>query len=171
MAGVSGWQPKLHGQGGNKTWVKIPERLAVGVVSRRTVYTRNCVVLHMERSIEKRSRNALQPAALFKLMEQKGKYITKSKRIRQLEKQVEELQKQIEALTIYLDQSHQMLLRSNPRLAESLKRDWEEFNPPPPTPKQPKQRYKTLPLLPRADLVLTRDSSGRLVASPRPNKV
>ncbi|GAX41543.1 hypothetical protein NIES4075_25160 [Tolypothrix sp. NIES-4075] len=104
-------------------------------------------------------------------METKGKYITKSKRIRQLEKQVEELQKQIEILTIYLDRSHEMLLRSNPRLAESLKRDWEEINPPAPKPKQPKRRYKTLPLLPRADLVLTRDSSGRLVASPRPNKV
>jgi hypothetical protein len=106
-------------------------------------------------------------------MEQKGKYITKSKRIRQLEKQVEELQKHIEALTIYLDRSHSMLLRSNPRLAESLKRDWSEINPlaTPPTPKQPKQRYKSLPLLPRADLVLTRDSEGRLVASPRPNKV
>jgi hypothetical protein len=110
-------------------------------------------------------------------MEEKGKYITKSKRIRQLEKQVEELKKQIEALTIYLDQSHQMLLRSNPRLARSLERDWEDSLPPPPvtpppTPKQPKQRYKSLPLLPRADLVLTRDANGRLVSSPqRPNKV
>jgi uncharacterized protein (DUF924 family) len=108
-------------------------------------------------------------------MEQKGKYITKSKRIRQLEKQVEELQKQIEALTIYLDQSHSMLLRSNPRMYKSLKRDWEEINPlatpTPKQPKQPKQRYKSLPLLPRADLVLTRDEQGRLVASPRPNKV
>lgn len=111
----------------------------------------------------------------FIYMEQKGKYITKSKRITSLEKQVSELQKHIEALTIYLDQSHQMLLRSNPRLAQSLQRDWEEFNPlampTPKQPKQPKQRYKSLPLLPRADLVLTRDSSGRLVASPRPNKV
>ncbi|MCV3213033.1 hypothetical protein OGM63_05740 [Plectonema radiosum NIES-515] len=111
-----------------------------------------------------------------------GKYITKSKRIRQLEKQVLELQKHIEALTIYLDQSHEMLLRSSPRLARSLERDWQEFRVqrgldmseeinPPPKSKQPKPMYKSLPLLARPDALLTRDPNGRLVASPRPDKV
>lgn len=105
-------------------------------------------------------------------MEQKGKYITKSKRIRQLEKQVEELQKQVETLTIRLDQTSGMLLRSRPRLACSLLRDWEESQPPsPPKRQNGRRRYIKLPLLPRADLVLTRDSNGRLVPSPRPNKV
>jgi predicted RNase H-like nuclease (RuvC/YqgF family) len=74
--------------------------------------------------MERRKRSDRASAAsrlhFLNLMEQKGKYITKSKRITSLEKQVEELQKQIETLTIYLDRSHEMLLRSNPRLAQSL---------------------------------------------------
>jgi hypothetical protein len=103
-------------------------------------------------------------------METKGKYTTKSKRISQLEKQVSELQKQVEILTIRLDQTSEMLLRSRPRLACSLLRDWEESQPPPiPMQKEPRQRkqpkqpYKSPPLLPRADLVLMRDANGHLV--------
>jgi predicted nucleic acid-binding Zn-ribbon protein len=103
-------------------------------------------------------------------MEQKGKYITKSKRITSLEKQVEELQKQIEALTIYLDQSHKMLLRSNPRLAESLKRDWEKINHHRQHRNNQNSGIRVYPYYLVLTPVLTRDSNGRLVASPRPNK-
>lgn len=164
---------RLHGQGGNKTWVKIPFEVVVGVVSRRTVYARNCVVLHMERRKKSDRATPCSRLHLYLLMEEKGKYITKSKRIRQLEKQVSELQKQVEILTIRLDQTSEMLLRSRPRLACSLLRDWEESQPPPipmqkeprqrKQPKQPKQPYKSPPLLPRADLVLMRDANGHLV--------
>lgn len=101
-------------------------------------------------------------------MEPKGKYVTKKKRIRQLENQVEELQNRIQVLTDLLQQSNEMLLQSRPNLARSIERDWHQVHPEPIEPKQRAQRsYRQLPLLPRPDLILRRDENGHFVVSKK----
>lgn len=109
----------------------------------------------------------------------KKKYVTKNKRIKILQQEVEQLKQQITRLTLQLDAANEQILADNPKLANSLEKDWfkdsqtEERKP-------GKKRKRKLPILPdarivKADgLVLTRDSEGRLVyrekedASPTP---
>ncbi|MEH2279234.1 MAG: hypothetical protein V7K40_31725 [Nostoc sp.] len=109
----------------------------------------------------------------------KGKYVTRKKRIRQLEKEIEQLLTQVKTLTELLDNAHGMIYRSHPGLARAVEEDFhEELLPselPPSAKKPPRCKIRNLPLAPRADLVIERDQNGRLIikgtansSSPRP---
>lgn len=57
----------------------------------------------------------------------KTKYVTRKKRIRQLEAEIEQLKTQVKILTEMLDRTNAMLLRSRPRLARAVERDMHEY--------------------------------------------
>ncbi|MBD2503145.1 hypothetical protein [Anabaena azotica] len=108
----------------------------------------------------------------------KPKYVTKKKRIRELEKQVAELQQQILRLTELLDSNLTTIYANRPRLARAMAREFREFkrihqseNPPQETKKTPRCKVRNLPLAPRADLVTARDSNGQLIATPKAHQV
>lgn len=97
------------------------------------------------------------------------KYVTRKKRIRELEKQVSQLEQKIETLTDLLDSVHQMLYATRPRLARSMAREFKRIHPPE-TPvtnqKSPRRSPRNLPIAPRADLVIKRNSDGQIIATP-----
>ena len=106
----------------------------------------------------------------------KQKYVTRKKRIRQLEKEIEQLKSQVKTLTQLLDDAHGMIYRSRPGLARAVERDFHEELLPselPPTAlaaiakKRVQRKIRNLSIAPRADLVMDRDSNGRLVAKPK----
>ncbi|MDZ8070888.1 MAG: hypothetical protein RMY64_35620 [Nostoc sp. DedQUE08] len=104
------------------------------------------------------------------MTEIKGKYVTRKKRIRQLETEIEQLKSQVKTLTELLDDAHGMIYRSRPGLARAVERDFHEELLPselPPaalrTKKPPRCRIRNLSIAPRADLVMDRDRNGRLI--------
>ncbi|MGV0102339.1 hypothetical protein NSTCB13_00860 [Nostoc sp. DSM 114160] len=103
------------------------------------------------------------------MTEIKGKYVTRKKRIRQLETEIEQLKAQVKTLTELLDDAHGMIYRSRPGLARAVERDFHEELLPselPPTAiakKPPRRKIRNLSIAPRADLVMDRDSNGRLI--------
>jgi FtsZ-binding cell division protein ZapB len=119
-------------------------------------------------------------------MEKKKKYITKRKRIKLLQQEVEELKSHITRLTQQLDAANEKILADNPKLANSLERDWMKYSENCESGVMPlasrevyrhtqTKRRRKLPILPDANLILTRDSNGKLVyredgkhASPNP---
>ncbi|BAY89648.1 MULTISPECIES: hypothetical protein [unclassified Tolypothrix] len=117
----------------------------------------------------------------------KTKYVTRKKRIRQLEAEIEQLKTQVKILTEMLDRTNAMLLRSRPRLARAVERDMHEYLQhdenllPSEMPQElmgkitrkkitPQRPPRNLPLAPRADLVIVRNQNGRHIATPRPPK-
>ncbi|MBD2489426.1 hypothetical protein [Aulosira sp. FACHB-615] len=83
----------------------------------------------------------------------KEKYVTRKKRIRQLEKQVSQLQQQVETLTNLLDSVHQMLYATRPRLARSMLREFKRHHQTTPVVKvKPRRRLPNPSIAPRADL-------------------
>ncbi|MDZ8089030.1 MAG: hypothetical protein RMY16_26290 [Nostoc sp. DedQUE12b] len=108
------------------------------------------------------------------MTETKGKYVTRKKRIRQLEKEIEQLRAQVKTLTELLDDAHGIIYRSRPGLARAVERDFHEELLPSELPiaalrtkKSSRRRIRNLSIAPRADLVMGRDSNGRLVAKPK----
>ena len=83
------------------------------------------------------------------------KYVTKQKRIRQLEKEIEQLKAQVQTLVEMLDQTMGIAYRSRPGLARSMERGFHDELLPSQLPKtkSPRHKLRRLPLLPRADLV------------------
>lgn len=75
-------------------------------------------------------------------------------------------------MTQQLDAANEQILADNPRLANSLEKDWFKDS----TTKEYKPgKKRKLPILPDANLILTRDSNGKLVyrdngrdATPKP---
>ncbi|MFN6515690.1 MAG: hypothetical protein RMY29_014510 [Nostoc sp. CreGUA01] len=107
------------------------------------------------------------------------KYVTRKKRISQLETEIEQLKKQIVTLTQLLDDVNGILIRSRPGLARSIEQGFHEELLPSELPasakKPPRRKIPNLSIAPRADLVMERDSNGRLIikgtantSSPRP---
>ncbi|MBD2416075.1 hypothetical protein H6G80_03195 [Nostoc sp. FACHB-87] len=84
----------------------------------------------------------------------KEKYVTRKKRIRQLEKQVSQLQQQVQTLTNLLDSVHQMLYATRPRLARSLAREFNRVHgqTTPVVKVKPRRRLPNPSIAPRADL-------------------
>ncbi|MGV0102239.1 Borealin N-terminal domain-containing protein [Nostoc sp. DSM 114160] len=125
------------------------------VMQRITVYLKNAQTLAAGR--------------IFYMTKTKGKYVTRKKRIRQLEKEIEQLQCQVKTLTQLLDDAHGIIYRSRPGLARAVERDFHEELLPselPPTAiakKPPRRKIRNLSIAPRADLVMDRDSNGRLI--------
>ncbi|MEH2371503.1 hypothetical protein [Nostoc sp.] len=109
------------------------------------------------------------------MTEIKGKYVTRKKRIRQLEKEIEQLRDQIKTLTELLDDAHGMIYRSRPNLARAVERDFHEELLPSELPasakKPPRIKTRNLPLAPRADLVTERDHNGRLIIKGKATSV
>lgn len=101
------------------------------------------------------------------MTEIKGKYVTRKKRIRQLEKEIEQLKNQVSTLTELLDDAHGMIYRSRPGLARAVERDFHEELLPSELPasfkKPPRRKIPNLSIAPRADLVMERDQNGRLI--------
>lgn len=90
----------------------------------------------------------------------KEKYVTRKKRIRQLEKQLSELQQQVETLTNLLDAVHQMLYATRPRLARSMAREFNRVHgqtTPAVKKIKPRRKLPNPSIAPRADLVIHRD--------------
>ncbi|WP_322673497.1 hypothetical protein [Nostoc sp. DedQUE05] len=112
----------------------------------------------------------------FYMTEIKGKYVTRKKRIRQLETEIEQLRAQVKTLTELLDDAHGMIYRSRPGLARAVERDFHEELLPSELPpaalvaiakKRVQRKIRNLSIAPRADLVMERDPNGRLVAKPK----
>lgn len=97
----------------------------------------------------------------------KQKYVTKRKRIKELENKVSELEQKVVTLTELLDSVTTMLYAKRPRLARSMAREFNRIHPPDRVKKSPRCKVRNLPLAPRADLVTTRDANGRLIATPK----
>lgn len=114
----------------------------------------------------------LRPVALFHMTQTKGKYVTRKKRIRQLETEIEQLRAQVKTLTQLLDDAHGMIYRSHPGLARAVERDFHEELLPSELPpaalvaiakKRVQRKIRNLSIAPRADLVMDRDANGRLI--------
>jgi 23S rRNA A2030 N6-methylase RlmJ len=99
------------------------------------------------------------------------KYVTRKKRIRELEKKITQLEQQVDTLTELLDSVHQMLYATRPRLARSMARDFSRIHPPEKIPikKSPKLPQRNLPIAPRADLVI--QNSGHIATPHSPPQV
>ncbi|WP_334982280.1 hypothetical protein [Nostoc sp.] len=115
----------------------------------------------------------------FFYMTEKGKYVTRKKRIRQLETEIEQLKCQVKTLTQLLDDAHGMIYRSRPGLARGIEEDFHQELLPSELPaiakKRVQRKIRNLSIAPRADLVIERDGNGRLIikgtansSSPRP---
>ncbi|BAT56390.1 hypothetical protein NOS3756_53950 [Nostoc sp. NIES-3756] len=100
----------------------------------------------------------------------KEKYVTRKKRIRELENKVSQLEQKIVTLTELLDSVTTMLYAKRPRLARTMAREFNRIHPPPKIKKSPRCRLRNLPLAPRADLVIERNSKGQIIATPRSPK-
>jgi TolA-binding protein len=89
------------------------------------------------------------------------KYVTKKKRIRQLQKRIEELEQLNQNLTQALDTAYEMLYKAKPGLARSMERDFLSTQLAQPLPKPTKRKpgvpKRSLSIAPRADLVLKRN--------------
>ncbi|MDZ7969067.1 MAG: hypothetical protein RM368_29635 [Nostoc sp. DedSLP03] len=104
------------------------------------------------------------------MTQHQGKYVTRKKRIRQLEKEIEQLKKQVLTLTQLLDDAHGIIYRSRLGLARAVEQDFHEELLPSELPlaalrtkKPPRRRIPNLSIAPRADLVMDRDPNGRLI--------
>lgn len=104
-------------------------------------------------------------------MKMKPKYVTRKKRIRELEKQVSELEQKVVVLTELLDSVHQMLYATQPRLARSMAREFKRIHPPEKLKNTPRLKERKLPLAPRADLVTTRNANGQIIATSKAHQV
>ncbi|MFN6488340.1 MULTISPECIES: hypothetical protein [unclassified Nostoc] len=127
-------------------------------------------------TVLRKTRKPLRPVAFFHMTQTKGKYVTRKKRIRQLEKEIEQLKCQVKTLTQLLDDAHGIIYRSRPGLARAVERDFHEELLPSELPpaalvaiakKRVQRKIRNLSIAPRADLVMERDSNGRLVAKPK----
>lgn len=84
----------------------------------------------------------------------KPKYVTREKRIRQLEKEIKQLKQQNQTLTNLLHETMAMLYRCKPAYGRSMERDFHAELLPSELPKvNHSYRRRRLPLLPRPDLV------------------
>lgn len=126
-------------------------------------------------TVSLKNAQTLRPVALFYMTEIKGKYVTRKKRIRQLETEIEQLKNQVSTLTELLDNAHGMIYRSCPGLARAVERDFYGELLPSELPSaalaaiakqrvhRVQRKIRNLSIAPRADLVMERDSNVRLI--------